>query len=210
MNIKLKQSISLEDLKILKDSVFKFQEVLLFKPDQYKGKLQNTSDFNYEEYYFTVDKDIRLHGVLFKTTTKCKGVIFYLHGNKAIINNLDISLKFYLEQGYDLFTWDYRGYGKSDSEIKNESEFYADAQKVFSEFYQQSSYEHFIMLGYSLGTGLAIKLAADNSELIDLLILKAPYYSIVEVVRQRFFRFAPKQFIKYPLESYKYINQVKA
>jgi alpha/beta superfamily hydrolase len=49
-------------------------------------------------------------------------------------------------------------------------------------------------LGYSLGTGLASKLAADSAP--QQLILQAPFYSLTDIVRQRLF-FIPPFILKY-------------
>src|SRR5690348_6616855 len=58
-----------------------------------------------------------LHGWFFYATTKpAKGTIVQFHGNSQNISSHYASLVWLTRQGYNLFTFDYRGYGDSPGE----------------------------------------------------------------------------------------------
>jgi len=99
---------------------------------------------------------------------------------------------------------DYRGYGKSEGEIKGSEQLFSDVQTVYDELKKSYSEEKIIVLGYSIGTGMAAKVAADNHP--RLLILQAPYYSLSDIAKERF-PFLPVFLLRYKLNTYQYLEQ---
>jgi pimeloyl-ACP methyl ester carboxylesterase len=133
----------------------------------------------FQEVRLLTRDSISLNGVLFKVDNT-KGVILYLHGNTDGIDKWGWVSKTYTDLHYDLFLLDYRGYGKSQGHIKNENELYEDVQLAYN--YLKSIYGEgkIIVLGYSMGTGPAAYLAANN--IPQKLILQAPYYSLPDAM----------------------------
>lgn len=134
---------------------------------------------NFTEVTINAKDNDKLSGVLFKADSS-KGVILYLHGNTGGIDKWGFMSKTYTDLHYDLFLLDYRGYGKSEGFIKNESELYSDVQAAYE--YLKSVYVEtkIIVLGYSIGTGPAAYIAANNHP--KKLILQAPYYSLPDAM----------------------------
>jgi len=134
---------------------------------------------NFTEVTITAKDNVKLSGVLFKADST-KGVILYLHGNTGGIDKWGFMSKTYTDRNYDLFLFDYRGYGRSEGFIKSEDEIYSDVQAAYD--YLKSVYgeNKIIVLGYSIGTGPAAYLAAHNHP--KKLILQAPYYSLADAM----------------------------
>lgn len=135
--------------------------------------------FKFTEVTITTNDTIKLNAVLFKSDSS-KGVILYLHGNTGGIDKWGNMAKTYTDLHYDLFLFDYRGYGKSEGFIKNEVQLYSDVQQAYD--YLKSHYKEstIVVLGYSIGTGPAAFLAANNHP--KELVLQAPYYSLPDVM----------------------------
>jgi len=179
-----------------------FQEHLIFFPQ----KLDRTHEFyfteDFEEFTFRTSDGVFLNGLLFKSDSS-KGLIFYLHGNAGSLSSWGNVSSAYLALHYDVFILDYRGYGKSEGTISSQNQLFQDNQMIYDVLKKKYQEKDIIILGYSIGTGLASKLASDNSP--RKLILQAPYYSLTDMMRQRFslistfilkYKFATNEYLK--------------
>jgi alpha-beta hydrolase superfamily lysophospholipase len=173
------------------------QEGILFFPQRLPQK--HTFHFNWphEEKNIQLEDGTVLNGLLFKADSS-KGVILYLHGNAGSLDSWGWVARVYTDLDYDVFMLDYRGYGKSGGKIKSEAQLHEDVQTVYNMLVKQYSEGHIVVLGYSIGTGLASKVASENNP--SLLILQAPYYSVVDEMKSRF-PIIPAFILKYMLEN---------
>ena len=73
---------------------------------------------------------------------------------------------------------------------------YNDVQKVYD--FLKSQYSEIIILGYSMGTGMASYLAANNP--CKSLVLVSPYVSLVNM-KNRFIPFVPNFLLKYQFRT---------
>lgn len=181
------------------------QERLLFFP--HKMNRHDAFQFNqpYEELFFTTKDGAELNGVLFKSDS-AKGMIFYLHGNGGSIASWGEVAGLYTRQHYDCFLLDYRGYGKSTGKITSEQQLHEDVQLVFDALKPRYQYHKIIVLGYSLGTGLAARLASVND--VSKLILQAPYYSMTDVMKDHY-PIIPPFILRYKLETHQYMKKCR-
>ncbi len=182
------------------------QEKLIFFPH----KLSKDYVFQFgphtEEITIDAEDGAQLHGLLFKTPEP-KGLIFFLHGNGSSVAHWGEIAPIYNKLGYDLFLFDYRGYGKSEGEISNQNQFFADAQKAYEKLTLRYPEDKTIVFGNSLGTCVATKITAENSP--KALVLQAPYYSLTDLVG-KLHPYAPPFLLKYKFTTHAYMEQVKA
>jgi len=179
-----------------------FQERLIFFPQ----KLDKTYQFqfgkkNEEKNIKTTDGTV-LNGILFKADS-AKGLIFYLHGNAGSLSSWGGVAKTYTDLNYDIFILDYRGYGKSEGKINGQEQLFEDIQNVYDELKKQYTEDKIVILGYSIGTGLASKVASTNSP--KSLILQAPYYSLKDIMKHTF-PIIPTLILKYKFETNIYLK----
>jgi alpha-beta hydrolase superfamily lysophospholipase len=185
--------------------IFMFQEKLIFFPQKLKKDYQFKFAQNFEEVNIKIHDDIVLNGLLFKADSS-KGVIFYLHGNAGSLSSWGNVAQTYTDLYYDVFILDYRGYGKSEGSISSQDQLFEDIQIVYNEIKKLYTEDKIIILGYSIGTGPAAKIASENNP--RLLILQAPYYSLTDMM-QHTYSIIPTFILKYKFETNKYIKDCK-
>jgi len=182
--------------------LFLFQEKLIFFPQ----KIPKSHRFNFagkhQEINIMSNDGATLNGILF-TAENSKGLILYLHGNGGTINSWGEIAPTYTDLNYDLFILDYRSYGKSEGKIQSQEQLFTDHQLVYNHLKSLYNENNIIVLGYSIGTGFAAKLASQNNPC--LLILQAPYYSLSDMMRHTY-PFVPTFMLKYKLKTNEYLK----
>ncbi len=182
-----------------------YQENLIFHPEKLNKSFQFTFDQKFEEKTITARDGEKLSGVLLRVPDS-KGLIFYLHGNGGSVNSCGIVAETFTRLNYDVFMLDYRGYGKSEGEITQEAQTHQDVQTAYDELKKSYPENKIRVLGYSIGTGFAAKLASNNSP--KLLILHAPYYNLTDLMKHKY-PIAPTFILKYKLKTNEYLKKCK-
>nr|MBC7611758.1 alpha/beta hydrolase [Pseudopedobacter sp.] len=174
-------------------------------------KLDKDFKFNFpgdfEELNIKTEDGFHLNGILFKAKEVSKGVIFYLHGTNNSLNIWGKIAPIYTNLNYDILILDYRGYGKSGSEVNSENQLNSDLQKVYNQLKLLYKESNIIIIGQSIGTGPAAKLASINNP--KELILQAPYYSLSDWI----FNLAPEvdtKEMKFQYKTYELFHRIKA
>ena len=111
-------------------------------------------------------------------------VILYLHGNGGNLANRIPRLLAFAKAGWGVLMPEYRGYGGNPGEPSAEG-FDLDARAAAA-FLDTAGIPpaRWVMYGESIGTGVAVRLAAERP--IGALILESPYTSITAIARRRF------------------------
>jgi len=141
--------------------LFFFQERLLFFPEKLDKDFKFSFNQRFEEINIKTRDNKLLNGVLFPSD-RSKGLIFYLHGNAGSINSWGEVAKRYTDLNYDVFILDYRGYGKSEGSIRGQEQLFEDVQVAYNEMKKKYNEDSIVILGYSIGTGPATKVASMN------------------------------------------------
>lgn len=186
--------------------LYVYQEKLIFFPTKLSSNFEYKFSQNFEEISILTTDKIKLNGLLFKVDSS-KGVIFYLHGNAGALDTWADVAPLYTSLHYDVFLLDYRGFGKSESVIKNEEQFYLDIQTAYDAIKNRYDEKKMIVLGYSIGTGSAAMLASKNHP--KQLILQAPYYSLIDMMTHSY-PIVPTFLLKYKFKTYEFVQQTKS
>jgi alpha-beta hydrolase superfamily lysophospholipase len=185
--------------------LYLFQEKLIFFPQKLEKNYQFNFAQNYQEINIKTYDQKMLNGLLFKADSS-KGLVFYLHGNAGSLSSWGKVAKTYTDLNYDVFMLDYPGFGKSEGTIVSLKQLYRDLQTAYDEMLKRYEESKIIVLGYSMGTGLAAYLAATNHP--KLLILLAPYYSLTDMMKYRY-PLLPDFILRYKIETDQYIQACK-
>ncbi|PCJ67712.1 MAG: alpha/beta hydrolase [Bacteroidetes bacterium] len=179
------------------------QEKLIFFPQKLEQDYTFQFDQDFKEFDILTNDRTRLNGLLFKSDSS-RGLIFYLHGNSSSLESWGHVAKTYTNLNYDVFMLDYRGFGKSDGNISSQAQLFNDNETAYRELKKKYNEDQIIILGYSVGSGLASKLASNNNP--RLLILQAPYYSLIDMMR-RTYSAIPTFILKYKFETNEYLKK---
>lgn len=190
---------------ILGAFIYFFQHKFFFHPEKLPSDFQFAYEhLNAEEKIIETEPGALIDYLHFKVENP-KGLVFYLKGNTKSIKGWGKFAIDFTRLGYDVFMFDYRGFGKSTGRrsveaLKKDSQFIYDiAKKQFSE-------ENIIIYGRSLGTGFAARLAARNRP--RMLILTSPLYSLLKAIH-RYLPYMPaKPFLRYNIPTFQYLKNV--
>jgi pimeloyl-ACP methyl ester carboxylesterase len=183
------------------------QEKLIFHPKPLSADYKFDYKGNYKEVKIPAFDGKNLSGLLFLADSS-KGLVFYLHGNAGALDTWGEMANIYTDLGYDLFILDYRGFGKSEGSIFSEEQFFKDVQAAYDLMKKEYPEEKIVVVGYSIGTGPASMLASTNHP--KLLILQAPYYSLIDVGEHLYPSITPRFLLKYKFNTYEYVQHTKA
>jgi uncharacterized protein len=181
------------------------QERLIFPAKTLPADYRFQFDRPFEEIAVNVPGG-SLDGLLFRQPHP-RGLIFYLHGNVGDVTTWSTGLDFYQRVNYDLFIFDYRGYGKSAGRIESEAQLHADVRAAWDAIAPRYRNLPIVIFGRSLGTGLATRLAADVDP--SLLVLVTPFTSLAAAGKRRY-PYAPEFLVKYPLRNDTVIGSIKS
>lgn len=140
----------------------------------------------YEDIFFSSEDGTRLHGWFFPATTKKpKGTVVQFHGNAQNISTHFFSLIWLTQEGYNLFTFDYRGYAKSEGE-PSQSGIYKDALAALDkgwELSEKNGKGKFIVYGQSLGGAISLRALPDwkNFENVSLIVMDSAFDSYKDI-----------------------------
>lgn len=142
----------------------------------------------YEEVKFTTDDNLQLYGWLFKTSSpSSKIMIMSDDGNGNMADLVELASSF-LSLGYNVLSYDYRGYGKSaDFNINKSFYIYAQFQKDITAAIDYVRKSHtdmpkVFLYGQGIGAGLSIAVGANNK--VGKVIADSPYSSFEEIKTQ--------------------------
>jgi len=116
-----------------------------------------------------------------------KPVVLYFHGNGASLRWRVERFRELTADGTGLVALSYRGYGGS-SGSPSEAGFIADANAAYAFAVARYPAERIVLWGESLGTGVAVALAAERP--VGHVVLESPFTSAADVGAERYW-FAP-------------------
>jgi hypothetical protein len=184
--------------------MFFYQEDFIFLPEKMEPNEPLMLTVPHEEVFF-YSSGAKLNG-FYANVEHPRGLIFFLHGNKGNLNDQDQAARFYTSLGYDFFSFDYRGYGKSSGHISSEEQFFNDVKTAYAYCLKKYDEKEITIIGYSLGTGPASYLASVVKA--PKLLLIAPYYSLKKMTVHRY-KVIPTFLVKYPFDTYLHMEQAR-
>ncbi len=177
---------------------------LFFYPQKAHWDNPRLKQATYEDLYFQTSDGLALHAWYLKARPEKKGTILFLHGNAENISTHVNNVLWLTDFGYDVFAFDYRGYGKSEGS-PTIAGVHADARAALETILglTQKAGERIIILGQSLGGAIAVHTTANSphKNRIKTLIIDSAFSDYQVIAREKLALFAVTWIFQYPLAA---------
>ncbi len=180
--------------------VYFLQHKIIFAPQHYnRRRLFAEFPELYRPLELQVEKGVFLEGVVYEPEGSAEKTMLYFGGREQ--DSVTLIAKFSLHYPKTrIIAFNYRAYGTSGG-MASEEAFHGDALKIFD--YVQEHFEMPVVLGYSMGSNVAVHTAVRRE--VKELLLVATFTSVHALSRAKL-RPVPKAFIKHRFET---INEIE-
>lgn len=128
----------------------------LFQPLKPLVYSPNAVHLKYNDIYAVDEQGLRLHGWELHAKSKHVGSLIFFHGNGENISTQFANVYWLANHGYDVYLFDYRGYGKSEG-VPDLDGIISDYDVMLNAVLQKiSKHEKLIVMGHSFGASLSI------------------------------------------------------
>jgi uncharacterized protein len=135
-------------------------------------------------------------------------IILYFHGNGGGLSNRADKISCFTNRGFGFLGVSYRGF-EGSSGSPSESGFITDANTAYDWLHTQGvAPKDILLIGESIGTGVAVQLAAAKE--VGAIALESPYANAVDVGAASYWFFPVHWLMKDQFRSEEYIKDVKA
>ena len=157
------------------------ENFFVFHPQKSHGMLPDQLGLAYESIFFEASDGTKLHGWFFPLPGKFP-VILFCHGNAGNISHRLHNIRELLKNGFQVFIFDYRGYGKSKGSPSRKRVF-LDGLAAYDCLRNRLGIpaDRIVLFGRSLGAAVATEIAVKRKA--NSLILESAFTSTKAMAR---------------------------
>lgn len=158
---------------------------LFFHPMQKEVLTPSRFGIQHEEIYLTTPDGLQLHGWHLLAQGKTKGSVVFFHGNAENITTHIASIYWLPAQGFEVYIFDYRGYGRSQG-LPSVEGVILDAVTVL-DYVANSKSTDFVVFGQSLGCAVTLNAVAEfqHKERIKAVAVDSCFSGFREIAREK-------------------------
>jgi len=170
---------------------------LFYRPDAMNWTLPEQIAKNFSEHRIVVGKlGESIHAWHLRTEKIKKGTVVHFHGNAQNMTAHVLFVSWLLEEGFDVLTFDYRGYGKSSGEVSRENTV-EDGIAVLNWTSDREKNTPVLVVAQSLGGAIAtVALQRSKSSNVAAVVLESTFSSYRSIARNKLASF----FLTWPLQ----------
>lgn len=159
----------------------RIEHFFLFYPQSSFDDSPENRRLHCRDIFFSAADGVRLHGWLFPLEGD-DPILLFCHGNAGNISHRLDNVRLLLEQGLQVFLFDYRGYGRSEGSPSEEG-IYRDGLAAFDHLVAREGMrpEQIVLFGRSLGGAVALEVALKRRP--RSLILESAFTSTRDMAR---------------------------
>ncbi|MBF0286662.1 MAG: alpha/beta hydrolase [SAR324 cluster bacterium] len=175
---------------------------LFYNPTSLEYLTPKQLGFAYENVYFHSQDGTKLHGWFLPAQSgNAKGTIIHYHGNSENLSHYFFHVFYFAQRSYNLFMFDYRGYGKSSGEATPQG-VYEDAIAALNYVKNRPDVhpDKLIVFGQSLGGALALRMMGEiKPEGIVAVVTEGAFYAYQQIAEEKMQEVWFTKLLKYPL-----------
>lgn len=165
---------------------------MFYYPDREEYDSPDRVGFSYEQVFFDSPDGTRLSGWFIPalgvaSPREAKGTVIHLHGNAQNMTAHWNFAECVPRRGFNLFTFDYRGFGDSDPVRPDPKGVFEDSVAALDYLRSRTDIEtgKIFVFGQSLGGMLAIAAAGASPKGIRAVLAEAPFHSYSATVKDK-------------------------
>ncbi len=164
-------------------ATFLFQDRLIYFPDRTRPDPVRAGLHGVVEGHVTTEDGLRLLTWTVPPADGTRPVLLYLHGNGGSLLHRAARLARFAELGWGVVMLEWRGYGGNPG-APGEAGLLKDARAALAAMQVAGvPADRTVLWGESLGTGIAIALAAEQPQAVAAVLLESPYTSMLALAR---------------------------
>jgi hypothetical protein len=162
---------------------------LFFFPDKTHYFTPKQANINFDDVYLNTEDGETIHGWHLKPNQPSKGIVYFLHGNAENISTHTGSVVWLIDEGYEIFALDYRGFGKSSGSPDLQGAL-IDIKKGYEWVIsnRRDNQQNIFILGQSLGAALTLSFASHSEGLdkhVNGIIIDAGFPSFRGIAKEK-------------------------
>ena len=175
---------------------------LFFYPQKQFVENYLLDQISYKDVNFKTSDGLMLHGWYLKAKNESHGTILFLHGNAENISTHVNNILWLTSEGYNVFAFDYRGYGRSEG-FPSIDGVHLDAEAALETVLRMSQINKgdLFILGQSLGGAIATYTTATSpyKSHIKALIIDSAFSDYRRIAREKLAQMIITWPLQYPL-----------
>lgn len=163
---------------------------VFFHPDDGDRGSPADEGLDYEDVHFTASDGSRLHGWFLPAVGQpARGTVLHLHGNAANITGHYAFIKSLPARGFNVLTFDYRGYGRSEGR-PTRAGLIEDAAAALNYVRSRADVDaaRVFMLGQSIGGAVGVVLASRRRDAFRAVVIDSAFSGYRRIVRHHILR----------------------
>ena len=174
---------------------------MFFYPDKKTYRMPEFYNLTYDDVYFDSSDNTKLHAWHIYPKENSKGLLFVAHGNAQNISSHFAAWVWLVKEGYEVFIFDYRAYGKSEGEAEVEGSI-EDTISALN-FVEKRYKKKFFVCGQSLGGTLLLNaLKNRNNKNIKAVIIDSTFTGFSDIANDKM----DKVFFTWPFQWIPYLS----
>jgi uncharacterized protein len=144
---------------------------MLFQPSRQHMLAPDKINLSYSDVNISAGDGVGLHGWYLPASVPVRGTILFLHGNGQNISNHLATVYWLPAEGYNVYLFDYRGYGKSQGEVGLAGSMLDIEAMMAYVAANKAGSQKMIVLGHSLGASMGVYAVSQSAFKTDIAAL---------------------------------------